>query len=718
MQLTRRALWTVLGLITATVVGVSAGPVLAAQYDGFVAVEDEEELLELYIDDVISEPDFRSLSRMLRRRVDVNLASREELYALPNLTYGEVDAILAYRKTHGAIEKLSELVTAGVLSAEKERAVAPFVRMRVRPKNDNEGALGGGLARLRSVWALETPDAPAAALEVRLDSPMNISAGVAALFTRHRLGDVSYDAARGALSAAPPSSQLQVPKYYVYWENERFELVAGTYRIGFGQRLTFDSTDRYTPNGIEPDGSVNSPGTELGIACKRTSGELDSSPCSGADASNYTVPDFGWSEAQRGVAAGVKRVEFGDGWLQAYVFASYQDRSIYQYEIYDRSVCVDPRLSDDACSAPRLYERQDRAASPAPGLSYYTLPNLYAETLGGANVSLFVDPRTHVGITGYAAFISWKVDELNLDFQEWSAAPGGGAFGAVGVDAAWGRGVADVFVEATRSFDDAGGGFAGLVRSTATVGQHELEGSLRYYDSGFANPYAGPIAAADEFEGNRARDEAGARVRYVGEVLPELQLLARADAWNELSEGRPKFDVGFRGDFEPWRALLLSLGADYQTPLSLASCVESQFAAPGSEDGTCPGQRLRATGSVRVEPLRRVSLSAKYRHSFFELYQSPGKLRQDTALSLAASAWVTKAVGLRARYRFDFEDIADAAHLGRSHWATFVVTLREAGAFQVRGRYDFVEQTDERESTSLRTPNPEHWFWLTLETRI
>ncbi len=707
--------------LASTVLLVSTRPALAAQYDGFVAVEDEEDLVELYIDDVISEPDFRSLTRMLRRGVDVNLASREELYALPNLTYGEVDSILAYREKKGTIDELSELLSAGVLSAEKLRAIAPFTRIRARPKKDGEGALVDGIARLRSVWAVDTPDAPAAALEVRLDSRVNISVAVATLFTRQRLDEVSYDPMRGALTASPPPSRIQVPKYYVYWENDRFEIVAGTYRIGFGQRLTFDSTDRYTPNGIEPDSSVNSPGTELAIACKRSSGELDDSPCADDEAIHYTVPDFGWSEAQRGVAAGAKRVEFGEAWLQTYIFASHQERSIYQYEIYDRSQCLDPRLNDDACSAPRLYERKDKSASLAPALSYYTLPKLYTETLGGGNVSLFADRRTHVGITGYVSFISWNVDELELDFQEWSRAPGGGPFGAVGVDAAWGDGVADLFAEATRSFDDAGGGFAGLVRSVValgTLGQHELEGSVRYYDSGFANPYAGPIAAADEFEGNRARDEAGARVRYVGEVLPKLQLRARADAWNELSEGRPKFDFGLRGDYELSRALLWSLGADYQTPLSLATCVESQFGAPGSEDGTCPGQRLRATGGVRVEPLRAVSLSAKYRHSFFDLYQSSGELRQDTALSLAASAWITRAFGLRARYRFDFEDIADVAHLEQSHWATLVVTLRQAGTFQVRGRYDFVEHTDERESTSRRTPNPEHWFWLTLEARL
>ena len=50
----------------------------------------------------------------------------------------------------------------------------------------------------------------------------------------------------------------------------------------------------------------------------------------------------------------MKELELGTGWLQAYAFFSYQTRSIYQYEIYDRRVCEDPQDDEDeACQAPR-----------------------------------------------------------------------------------------------------------------------------------------------------------------------------------------------------------------------------------------------------------------------------------------------------------------------------------------------------------------------------
>ena len=720
-------------MIATTTLATIARPALGATYDVFVALEheDEDELVELYLEDVITESELRSLTRMLRKRVNLNVASREQLYALPNLTYDDVDALLAFRQDEGTIGDIAELVAAGSLSARKARAIAPFAKIDIDQAKSWRGsdAAVTGVARLRSVWVVDTPDAPAAALQLGIDSGYDVSAGMAALLTRHRLGDVSFDARRGALTASPPFAQIQVPKYYVFWRNERFELAVGTYRIGFGQRLTFDTTDHYTPNGIEPDDSVDSPGTKLGIACKRSTGELDASPCAGEEASRYTTPDFGWSASQRGIAAGARRLEFRGAWMQIYAFASYQDRSIYQYEIYDRSKCHAPRLAtgvassdDDECTAPRLYERQDNAALPAPGLSYYVLPDVYTEALAGGNLTLFTDRRTHVGVTGYGSIVSWNVDELDLDFQGWSALPSGGAFGALGVDAAWGVGAVDVFAEATRSFDRAGGGYAGLLRSTATFGQQALEVSVRYYDSAFANPYAGPISAADEFEGNRARDEAGARVRYVGAVLPQLDIRARADVWHELSEGTPKFDVGLRGDYQMSPALLWSLWADYQTPLSLATCIESRSVVAEADDGTCQGQRVRASGAVGFEPASRLRLSAQYRHSFFDVGQ-PGqtsgqKMREDAALALAASGWISDGLGLRARYRFRFDDIADASHLEQSHWVTAALTLRHEGALQIQARYDFVQYTDGRDSTAQRTPNPEHWLWLTLTTRL
>src|SRR5512137_3065905 len=82
--------WLFIGL------GIST-PARSADYGIFIQVETEEDLLDLLSSDEIDQDTFETLTELLHDGVDLNTASRDELYSLPNLTYADVDAILAYR---------------------------------------------------------------------------------------------------------------------------------------------------------------------------------------------------------------------------------------------------------------------------------------------------------------------------------------------------------------------------------------------------------------------------------------------------------------------------------------------------------------------------------------------------------------------------------------------------------------------------------------------
>src|SRR5690606_15068671 len=70
----------------------------ANQYEIFIDIETEEDLYDLRVADQIGDSTFQTLVELYQRGVNLNEASRSELYALPNLSYAEVDAILAYRE--------------------------------------------------------------------------------------------------------------------------------------------------------------------------------------------------------------------------------------------------------------------------------------------------------------------------------------------------------------------------------------------------------------------------------------------------------------------------------------------------------------------------------------------------------------------------------------------------------------------------------------------
>lgn len=112
----------------------SAGPSVAhaTPYEVFIDVGSEDDLYDLVATQQISDETFEILRTLLARGVDLDRATREELYSLPNLTYDDVDAILAFRKAQGYVGDPAGLVAAGALTDGKLLSIAAFLIERSR----------------------------------------------------------------------------------------------------------------------------------------------------------------------------------------------------------------------------------------------------------------------------------------------------------------------------------------------------------------------------------------------------------------------------------------------------------------------------------------------------------------------------------------------------------------------------------------------------------
>lgn len=701
-----------------------AGSAGAAPYETFVDIETEEDLYDLQASGQIDDDTFETLQALYQEGIDLNQAGRAELYTLPNLTYDDVDAILAYRDEAGWIGDPAVLVQVGALTEDKLLAIAPF--LIVRDPARAAYAVDGWM-RAQTRWTAEDDRVPPMALQARVGTLRNLTIGVAATVTRNRLGDVVYDPNRDALSAEAPGTALHVPKAYAEWDTRHLHAIAGTYRIGFGQRLTFDNTDRYTPNGIYRDDQMFRQ-NDLTRECKESAGELADSPCSGDAGSVYVTPDFRWRQGLLGAAVGARGLEVGGGELQAYGFVSHQPRSIYQYELFDPRVCDDPRNDDDPrCSAPDVFRTRDDVLAPTSRFSFQTLPDMFRETVGGGNVTFAPTRRIHLGVTGYAATVDWLTGGPELDFQEWSRLPFGGPYGAIGVDAAWGHRWADVFVEVAQSFDsmeDGGGGLGAIVRGVATWDKNELEASARYYQDSFANPYARPISQPDEVDGLRARDEAGGRLRFTGLFDKKLNLRASADVWTDTAGGTPKMLLYARGDVEASKRFRWGLWADYKN-----------LALGDGGDDACPDDafaQLDENGFPIACAREQMALALRSRWQFHKLWNVSGQLRgimlndqshvEEFRKDLSAWAIVTgkpaEQFRYRGRVRYLYQDIEDNGSLEQSMWIyqdlTYILRPRD----RLRVRYDLFVWLDDRASTARRVPSPEHWLWLEYESRF
>jgi len=248
-------------------------------------------------------------------------------------------------------------------------------------------------------------------------------------------------------------------------------------------------------------------------------------------------------------------------------------------------------------------------------------------------------------------------------------------------------------VEVARSFDalPGGGGFGAIVRSVSSLPGAEIEVSARYYEPSFANPYARPISAPDELEGLRARDEAGLRIRVTAFQGRRFALRTAADAWRRLSSGAFGSALFARSDLHFGEAWMLALWAEHRNTVA---------------------QRFLLAARLAFTPTHRVSVSAQLEHAWHEIRVAAGGAQQDIAAVLSITAQPHDLLRLRVRLRYHFEDIWNNHRLPQTVWGYLdaALTLRERDLLRIR--YDLRAFLDERDSTSARAPNPEHWIRL------
>jgi hypothetical protein len=707
-------------LVSITVLAAGAATAAAAPYEAFIDIESQEDLDDLLAAEDISAETHAALTELLARGVDLDTATREDLYSLPNLTYDEVDAILAYRGTQRFIAQPIDLVAAGALTEQKLLAISAFLVVSDRRKGEFAPR---GWVRAQTRFTQDDHDVFPVGVRARLTLGRHVTVGAVATDTRLRLGDTAWDNNRDGLIVDGTGSQIHVPKIFARYKTDSFDVIAGSYRVGFGERLTFDNSSDYTPNGIYYDDLLHYDPT-LAHECKQSTGELAGSPCSGSY--NYVSSDYKWSEGLFGIAAGSDHIALGHGYVQAFAWGSFTPRSIYQYELLDRGACADPYdRSDPACGAPAVFVRPDGdLLTPAAAAAYQTLPDLYAEALVGGHLAVHAARRDYVGLTAYGATTRWLVDVpdgVRLDTQDWSRVPIGGRYGAVGLGAGIGRGIYDGFAEVTRSFDrspngpgaiDGGGGFGAVARFTRSLRKRELELSARYYDPNYDNPYAGSIAASDEVDGERVRGEHGVRARYSGKHGVATIRVA-LDLWRgyvkQSDSYLPRIDSYLHVDLQASDQLAYGVWVDFADKdlgtSGSGQCYEVTFVDDErGEPIPCKGMRLKTTGRARLKVNRDLFVTGQVTHALLDDGRYPSRRRNDLAAILAATWRRSKDLRIRGRMRWLSQDISDNAYLEQSVWTYGEVVARVRAKDTLTARADLFVWLDDRVSTGLRTP--------------
>ena len=274
---------------------------------------------------------------------------------------------------------------------------------------------------------------------------------------------------------------------------------------------------------------------------------------------------------------------------------------------------------------------------------------------------------------------------------------------------------------------------AGQWRRRATGHKEELEAVLRYYSTEYKNPYARPISQPDEFDGARARDEAGARLRYVRQAK-NFNIRALLDMWvppstfdhatTPAGHTQPKIDTYVRTDVRTTDQLRLGLWLRYQDKDLEQGGHDQCFESPLSTTLTgapvpCSGRQLTTIVRAHYMPDHSFEGTLMLEHQLLDdASLSKTSFRQDIAAWAIALWKPMPGLRLRGRVRYLDEAISDDTYLERSLAALVDagITVRDRDLLRVRVDTKF--WLDARASTMTRVPNPELTLWLSYEAHL
>ena len=663
--------------------------IIAALDEPHDEVRDEQDLLSAQQRGAFSSTSFDASLELIRSGgIDLATTTREELGNIPGLSPDDIEAILATRSA----------------TLSQRARLLPFLR----------GSQSRGQLRLLTQFTAGDTFAPPILLSGRAQGPLGLSAGVLITSTRLSLATPRVD---GSSFVTPGFGyHLHLPRLYLEWRRERLRLVAGTFTVGFAERLTLDTTRRATPGGFATGEDFRHP-TDLARSCRLAS--PDPTEVCPEGRNRYLTPDFDVREVFRGLAVSLEGVSLGEQRsLAAYAFLSYQTRSAYQYELINRRDCADAT----GCSAPMVYlEGSDARAV------FSTLPYLYNEFTGGAHAQLAVTERLELGVTGYAAAPTMPQSAgLELGFQPWSRHPAPGVYGALGVNGLARIEEVALHFEATRSFapsPGAGGGFGAIARAVWRA----WELSVRFYDTGFTTPNARPISAPDEYDGQRARNELGARVSTHHVFAASWSIFARLDLWVLPFANARVGPAGMANLFA--LARIDFIGSKHLRPgvwletrnRNLASsqhgrCASGTVIFTEGQPFDCSGDLYRVAVRLDFTPAHALRFTAQSALTLSDDRLYPDRFRVDFQQWLEARGEPLAWLQWRARTRYLNQDVDHNASLEHSWWSFIELAWLPSDGTRLAARYDAYVWLDSRAVTLARSPNPEHRLSLDLRT--
>ncbi len=474
-----------------------------------IHVSSEEDIYELYATGELTEEETQRLVTLFNSKLDLNRASAEALYNLPDVTMDLAEAIVTYREEVGYFRNFDQVAEVPGMTQAILEEIEPFarVRFRIRLKLPATGSVKTRVAyefgnRPEQVDPDDPPSLgasyrpselgldtlPSAYVRVRASDGERVETGLLAS-VGEGIVSFTFDEASMAYWVDWGRPLLELNKAYLFLHRGDWDIIAGNYGAGFGERLVFDETRRLNPDGLYIDDEING------------------------------TTEFSTPQRLFGVGVTYRGIELGPTAVEVTGFLSREAMDVFQYNLV-----LEPREgTDDESTVVHLGELK---------LMQQTIPGAYTEQLAGGHVTARLDERNYVGVTGYYSQVFLPYTDVPFHLS-YGAPSDRNRFGAVGLD--FGAELWQVQLNGEGALMDNGAG-AVYLQSILDLEQGEVLGSFRAYGQEFDNPHSRGFADADVYERERDRDETGFYLRGLYRITPWLRVRGSVNRWYRPSQ--------------------------------------------------------------------------------------------------------------------------------------------------------------------------------------
>ncbi|MEO1483773.1 MAG: hypothetical protein AAFU77_16820, partial [Myxococcota bacterium] len=321
------------------------------------------------------------------------------------------------------------------------------------------------------------------------------------------------------ISADGPNNRVRFDHLFLTSSYGGVNVIVGSFTAGFGERLTFNSSEYQLPSGWYSNSRFTE-SNELGRVRIR--------------------------DRQFGVAVQYDGWNLGrSAWLEGTAFASSNLLDLFQRDFayegngdvcgvegYTCADLFDGTFPDAQSTSDFVLDgraRSIRISAPDDSANYdfEQIRRAYREDLVGGNLTLHFNDSLAWGVTSYIGQTDFNLDDdatPNFGYSSGRVRQELQPFGAVGTFVRWIHPYFDVGAEYARTFVDGGGNGFLLRANINPVPSVELTTRLWYYGATFINPQGNGFAGADEAFGERDRNDRGGQIRAVVKAVKDLRL--------------------------------------------------------------------------------------------------------------------------------------------------------------------------------------------------